>query len=283
MALSLLPGPMHRLGLPGPTCASATVQFHAAIVVQHSKAAGGAVLRTCVAFTGQTPTYEAGADPSGTLPHSITLAEALSLSGIQYQAVEYSTYGEAICQVDHEPATPPEGFNQQNCLNTGGSSWGIWNETQGGGWTSSRQGASSLRLSDGDGGGFTYGGGPSQPPPSPAGVCPPRQADAAPSPAPTQPRHLAPSSAPTTAPSPTPTRSAADETPAASPAVSASPSPPETPGPDTTPTPVSPRLTPPPAPRSGPGDAPGLSGALVGGATALLMLGLLAFQLLRRA
>jgi hypothetical protein len=151
-------------GSAAPQCALAAGPHHVAVVVRHGD---GWALRQCVGFAGD----------------SISGEEALNGSGIQWQSYDYGgSLGRGVCQVDGEPATPPSGFNRDNCLSSNGRYWGVKVSRGGGAWGGSPRGVSSTRFSDGDALGLAYGDG-SESPASPAGICPaPPPATAPPTP-----------------------------------------------------------------------------------------------------
>jgi hypothetical protein len=177
-----------------PLCAQAASANHVGIVVEHGD---GTVIRGCVSFT--TPT--------------ITALDVLHDSGIQYSTASYGgSLGEAVCQIDNEPAQYTE------CLPSSGSYWVFFVATSSGTWTNSPQGVSRETVSDGDAVGFRYDplAGADPAPASPAGTCP----VSTPTPTPT--------AAPTASAAPTPfgtprasgTPNAAGSTPAGGSAVS---------------------------------------------------------------
>ena len=172
----------------------------AALLVQHSVTFSkpNEVLRYCESFDSMQVT-------------GITLLQlAHSNNGLEYQAVDYGgSLGDAVCQIDYEPPTPANGFNTQNCLNTGPGYWGLFVSRGGGPWQPASYGASSENFGDGDAEGFSYGSAP-PPPPSPAGVCP--------SPAPSSSTTSAP---PTSTPSSNPTQHQQPPAPGAVPASAA--------------------------------------------------------------
>ena len=144
-------GSASRLGLRGG-CAQASTAHHAALVVEHSAGGGhgaGPVITVCVAFTED----------------SITGAQLLDRSGVQYGS-GYS--GQAVCQVDHEPAQYPP-----SCLTASAPYWAMFVSRGGGSWVYSSTGFSSQTFRDGDAEGFRYEGqGDKTCPPAPGGVCP---------------------------------------------------------------------------------------------------------------
>jgi hypothetical protein len=170
-------------GAARPVCAAAAGAYHVAVEVRHSDNETNP--RLCVQFDASTPTF----DPA---TRSITGEEALVLSGIHYQAVDFGgSLGRAVCQVGNEPPLPEGGFTRQNCF--GNPYWVLWTAPQGGGWSSAGSGISNQAYTDGEAEGLSYG----QPSPaSPAGVCAPLQTTSTPPPIP----------APTTSPGGQPTR-----------------------------------------------------------------------------
>ncbi|HEX9045016.1 MAG TPA: hypothetical protein VF802_08330 [Candidatus Limnocylindrales bacterium] len=119
---------------------------HAAVVVEHGD---GRVVRACVAF--------ASAAISGT--------DLLRLSGIEYATSSYAGLGDAVCQLDGEPATYPAG-----CWSASSPYWVLFVARVGGSWAVAPVGMSSLSFGDGDAEGFRYQpqAGAAQAPQSPA-------------------------------------------------------------------------------------------------------------------
>lgn len=173
-------------GPAAPLCAQAASPHHVGVVVEHGN---GQVIRRCVGIDSATATALA----------------VLQASGLE---VGTSTYGgglgEAVCQIDNEPATYPPG-----CFTAAGSYWVLFVSHSGGAWVNSALGASSETVAAGDDVGFRFDSqtGADPPPPSPAGTCPvatpPPARTAAPSGRPTAPPRAAAS-----APSAPPPRSA---------------------------------------------------------------------------
>jgi hypothetical protein len=148
-----------RTGPATPLCAQAADPNHVGIVVEHGN---GTSVRVCVGFT--TPT--------------ITALGVLQNSHIEYATQAYGSLGQAVCQIDSEPAQYTE------CLPGSGSYWVLFVARGGGAWTNSASGISTTTLSSGDDVGFRYDplAGADPPPVSPAGTCPPATT---PTPAPT--------------------------------------------------------------------------------------------------
>jgi hypothetical protein len=160
-----------RVGPAEPLCVQAASAYHAGIVVELGN---GQVVRQCVGFNSST----------------ITALAVLDGSGIQHETESYGGLGEAVCQIDDEPAS------YTSCLPTSGSYWVFFIWRGGGPWSSSPQGVSVATVGDGDDVGFRYDplAGADPPPVSPAGTC----ATSTPTPAPT----ATPSPAPTPKPTP---------------------------------------------------------------------------------
>lgn len=158
----------------GPACASAAGLHHAAVVVEHGD---GAVLIRCVAFDTD----------------EISGEQLLGLSGIGYQTAAFGGFGQAVCQIDGEPASFPPG-----CWTSTSPYWALFVARGGGPWSVSNLGVSSQTFRDGDAEGFRYSAqtGSLSPPAAP-GRCPPTAPQATDSP---------PPSAPTEAPTPAHTR-----------------------------------------------------------------------------
>jgi hypothetical protein len=163
-----------RVGPAEPLCVQAASTNHAGIVVELGNEQ---VLRQCVGFDTST----------------ITALAVLQASGIEYATASYGGLGEAVCQIDDEPAS------YTSCLPASGSYWVFFISHQGGAWTNSAQGVSNATLDDGDDVGFRYDplAGADPPPVSPAGTC----TSSTPTPTPT----ARPTSSPTPMPTPTAT------------------------------------------------------------------------------
>ena len=135
--------------LPGPSlCTAATYPHHVALVVElgDSESVG-----RCVGFNGS----------------SISGEEVLQASGLEYATQGYGSLGQAVCQVDEEPAA------YSTCLPSSGSYWALFTSRAGGAWQAADVGISSVEFANGDAEGLRYDPetGPDPAPPSPAGVC----------------------------------------------------------------------------------------------------------------
>jgi hypothetical protein len=141
-------GAVSRVGLVAAGCAQASSAHHAALVVEHGN---GVVIRVCVSFSGA----------------QITGEELLQRSGIEYSTQPFGGNGDAVCQVDNEPA----GYT--NCFQDG-KFWAMFVSRSDRTWAYSLQGVSTAEFGDGDAEGFRYQSqsGSSPPGASPAGVCP---------------------------------------------------------------------------------------------------------------
>jgi len=137
------------VGAAIPACAAADQPHHVAIVVEHGD---GTIVTACVGFATD----------------AISGIDALASSGIEYGTVGFGGFGQAVCQLDGEPATYPP-----SCFSSGGSSWALFVARNGSPWALSSVGVSSLSLHDGDGEGFRYDpqSGTTEPP-STSGHCP---------------------------------------------------------------------------------------------------------------
>jgi hypothetical protein len=252
-------------------CAYADGASHVAVVVQHGD---GRVLSRCVSNAG-------------------TGTQVLDAATIQYATVHFGgSLGDAVCQVDGEPSTPPGGFTRDNCL--GNPYWGLWAARRGGSWSPTSHGVTNTTFADGDAEGLRYGDG-STPPASPAGTCPqapPATATPAgggPSPLPTGNRNPSPptreqASGPTAGPEPT---AAAGTDYGAGPAISPTPSPAASPAAGYVA--LTTQVSPPAAPRSATAIALATEARLgwvvagvAAGALVLLLIGQVAMGRLRR-
>ncbi|MBV8301355.1 MAG: hypothetical protein JOY68_05490 [Candidatus Dormibacteraeota bacterium] len=142
-------------------CDAATWSHHAALVVEHGD---GSTVRICVGFDSS----------------SISGADILHASLIEYGTVSYSGEGDAVCQIDHEPATYPP-----SCWTASSPYWAFFVSRGGGAWSASPRGIDTEMFSDGDAAGFRYDSqsGAMFAPVSPAGTC--TLATPQPTPAPT--------------------------------------------------------------------------------------------------
>lgn len=130
------------------SCAAATYSSHVTLVVEHGDSR---VVGLCIGFDGA----------------SITGEQILQASGLEYATQSYGSLGDAVCQIDSEPAT------YGSCLPASGSFWAMFVSRGSGGWQNAGKGISSETFSDGDAEGFRYDaqGGAEPPPASPAGIC----------------------------------------------------------------------------------------------------------------
>lgn len=160
-----------KLGPSLGGCAQASSLHHVALVVEHGT---GAVVTRCVSFTED----------------SITGDQLLARSRLQYATAVYGGIGNAVCQIDGEPAQYPPG-----CWTASSRYWATFDSRGGGSWAFSSLGISSQTLRDGDAEGFRYEGQSDYSvPPSPQGVCP---LATSPTPAPVTTARPAPSGATT--------------------------------------------------------------------------------------
>lgn len=131
-----------------PSCAAATYSSHVTLVVEHGDAR---VVGLCIGFDGP----------------SITGEQILQASGLEYATQSYGSLGDAVCQIDSEPAS------YGSCLPASGSYWAMFVSRGGGLWQNADRGISTETFGDGDAEGFRYDaqGGAEPPPSSPAGIC----------------------------------------------------------------------------------------------------------------
>lgn len=129
-------------------CAAATYSSHVTLVVEHGNSQ---VTGLCIGFDGA----------------SITGEQILQASGLQYATQSYGSLGDAVCQIDGEPAS------YGSCLPASGPYWAMFVSRGGGAWQGADRGVSTETFTDGDAEGFRYDdqGGSEPPPASPAGVC----------------------------------------------------------------------------------------------------------------
>jgi len=115
----------------GSACAGSG-PFHAALVVEHGS---GSTFQRCVAFSSAT----------------ITGDQLLELSGVEVATATLGGFGQAVCQIDNEPA------DFLACLPPSPDPYWVLFVSRGGGpWTESNLGISSQTFADGDAEGFRY-------------------------------------------------------------------------------------------------------------------------------
>ena len=162
------------VGATTPTCAAADGTHRVALVIEHGD---GSQLVRCVAFS----------------ENSISGADVLKRSGVEYATTVYGGLGAAVCQVDNEPASYPP-----SCWTSSSPYWAMFVARAGGPWALSSLGISAQVFRDGDAEGLRY---ESQTagaiPPDAAGRCP---TDASPTPS------APPAPAPTASPLPSAAR-----------------------------------------------------------------------------
>jgi hypothetical protein len=140
-------GAAHLLVAAAP-CAAAAYSSHVTLVIEHGD---GGVVGLCVGFDGT----------------SISGEEILQASGLEYATAGYGSLGDAVCQIDDEPAA------YSSCLPSGGSYWVVFVSRGGGSWQTAGSGISTLTFASGDAEGLRYDSqsGVDPPPASPAGIC----------------------------------------------------------------------------------------------------------------
>jgi len=145
--LGLGGGAVHLATAAAP-CAASTYTGHVTLVVEHG---GGRVIGLCIGFDGS----------------SIGGEEVLQASGLEYATGGDGSLGEAVCQIDDEPAA------YSSCLPSSGPYWAVFVARAGGAWEDAASGISTLTFASGDAEGFRYDpqDGPDPPPASPAGIC----------------------------------------------------------------------------------------------------------------
>lgn len=129
-------------------CAAAAYTGHVTLVIEH---ANTQVIGLCIGFDGATITGE----------------QILQASGVEYATQSYGSLGDAVCQIDGEPAS------YGSCLPATGPYWAMFVSRDGGAWQGADHGVSTETFADGDAEGFRYDdqGGAEPPPVSPAGIC----------------------------------------------------------------------------------------------------------------
>jgi hypothetical protein len=153
-SLRLLAGAaLPLLALVGGRTDAGAVSHRAALVIEHSN---GSLVERCVTFAAQ----------------AISGLQLIQLAQVEYRTQGFGEMGQAVCQLDFEPAQVPSG-----CFGNG-PSWEYYRETASG-WSLSGSGASASTVHDGDVDGWHYAAGP-QPPPRVAfsQVCTPPMAAA---------------------------------------------------------------------------------------------------------
>ncbi|MGO8686662.1 MAG: hypothetical protein ACLQT7_05660 [Candidatus Dormibacteria bacterium] len=143
-----LGGSAARLFPAASTCTAAAYSGHVTLVVEHGDAR---VIGLCIGFDGS----------------SITGEEILQASGLEYATAGYATLGDAVCQIDDEPAA------YTSCLPSSGPYWVVFVARGGGAWQAGGNGISTETFASGDAEGFRYDPqeGADPPPASPAGIC----------------------------------------------------------------------------------------------------------------
>ena len=129
-------------------CAAASYSSHVTLVVEHGD---DRVVGLCIGFDGS----------------SITGEQIVQASGLENAMQSYGSLGDAVCQLDGEPAS------YGACLPASGSYWAMFVSRGGGAWQNADRGISTETFGDGDAEGFRYESqsGPEPPPASPAGIC----------------------------------------------------------------------------------------------------------------
>jgi hypothetical protein len=129
-------------------CSAATYSGHVSLVVEHGD---GRVVGLCIGFDGA----------------SITGEQVLQASGVEYATAGYGALGDAVCQIDDEPAS------YSSCLPSSGPYWAVFVSRGGGAWQEASSGISTETLASGDAEGFRYDpqNGPDPAPASAAGIC----------------------------------------------------------------------------------------------------------------
>jgi hypothetical protein len=114
---------------PASTCVNASAPHHAYVVVEHMS---GGTFQKCVGFSTDT----------------IDGQTLMDQSGIEYQT-ETSSFGKAVCQIDHEPAQ----FSK--CLPANQPYWNLFIETAAA-WASAQTGYTAVTLHDKEALGWHY-------------------------------------------------------------------------------------------------------------------------------
>ncbi len=130
-------------------CAAAAQSGHVALVVETSS---GSTTARCVGFSST----------------SVTAEQVIKASGVEYAVQSYGALGDALCQVENEPAS------YTKCLPSSGDYWALFVSRSGGAWKSASKGIGEETLQSGDAVGLRYDpltGADPPPARSPAGVC----------------------------------------------------------------------------------------------------------------
>ena len=178
-------GAVAPVGATTPTCAAAEGSQRVALVIEHGN---GSQIVTCIGFSGDT----------------ISGADVLKQSGVEYATTVYGGLGAAVCQIDVEPTSYPP-----SCWTASSPYWAVFVARGGGPWAPSSLGISAQVFRDGDAEGFRY---ESQTagavPPTAAGRCRPSPSPSArPGPVPTASPLPAATHTATSVPTRAPTRS----------------------------------------------------------------------------
>lgn len=81
-------------------------------------------------------------------------------SGIEY-ALQHFSFGDAVCQIDHDPRS------YSKCFASGQPYWALYTWTGHGPWRSATTGISDIRVKPGGALGWHFGSGSPKPPPKP--------------------------------------------------------------------------------------------------------------------
>jgi hypothetical protein len=140
-SLRLLAGAaLPLLALAGGRTDAGAASHRAALVIEHSN---GSLVERCVAFAAE----------------AISGLQLIQLAQVEYRTQGFGDMGQAVCQLDFEPAQVPS-----NCFGSGSDpSWEYYRETSSG-WSLSGSGASGSAVHDGDVDGWHYAAGPKPPP-----------------------------------------------------------------------------------------------------------------------
>jgi len=143
-AAALLAGCGSSAGTAGGTGSQCGSGHHAEVVVE---LASKKVVDGCASFSAA----------------EIPAETAMKRSGIEF-AIQHFSFGDAICQIDHEPTS------YSKCFASGQPYWALFTWSGKGPWKAAQVGVSDIKLANGDALGWHFGNGTPGAPPKPPKV-----------------------------------------------------------------------------------------------------------------
>lgn len=138
---ALIAGCGRTAATPGPSGAECGGKGQADVVVELTS---GKVVKSCV--------------PIGTA--RVSALDLMHRSGIEYALQQFS-FGDAVCQIDHQPAA------YSNCLASGQPYWALYIWSGKGPWKLAQTGVSDIKVKSGQALGWHFGNGSPSAPPKP--------------------------------------------------------------------------------------------------------------------